>query len=771
MGGQLTVSERILYHLNGYVKFEDKYEVPFDVTQDGISQACSISRAHAAIELKKLRAAGVVDEKLSHVRRGKSRRKVYSLTVQGKAKAVEIAQYVRDNGIITLVDATKIAAESQGLRARQAHKSTPLPPVKSFFGRAIELKHAKETLEDPSIRVLAIKGIAGIGKTTLAAKLMSDITGQSIFWYSARPWDTPRLLSEGLAKFFAENGRRRLSAYLQSGRFELGELSYLLKEELGENGYVFVFDDADSSDSLTQFLKMFRESCGSAKVVVTSEANPGFYESSDVVARREVLEIELGGLDKAAALALLASKGIEGETAKDLVKATNGHPLSLEMVTKSSPIEARHQVSRFFEEKFYSGLGDDEKSLLQLSSVFQRPFQADAIPRELRHARKGSMLREIAPGMFEIHASLRAFIYDSMAKDERRMWHGAAADYCLRAGDQRERLYHLVLAGRTLEAEMLVSRFEDEILDEGDARRTWETLKVLEPSKPRYANSVNLVKARAASLVGEYAVAEKLLSSLSSSGEPSVESEAMIEIGRIRSSQGDLRDAERLFGDALQRAADSPATKAKALRGLGVVAGKIGDYGKAQDLLEASAKEALSAMDSRGMSLAHLELGNVFIGKGMYQEAVDHFSKCAAGFGRVDLANVYVNMAIASEHLGRVEDARRNLENAVSLADETGQARTKAYALTSLAGVLTKVGDPETAREQCYRAIEILAELDDPMGMSAAYANLGVAERALGDAASSEEHLEESKSILERIQARNASSDASAAPMRNFGAQ
>jgi len=84
MGGTLTVSERILYHLSNYVKYEDKFEVPFDVTQDGISQAISISRAHAAIELKKLKSAGTIEERLSHVKKGKSRRKAYSLTVAGK---------------------------------------------------------------------------------------------------------------------------------------------------------------------------------------------------------------------------------------------------------------------------------------------------------------------------------------------------------------------------------------------------------------------------------------------------------------------------------------------------------------------------------------------------------------------------------------------------------------------------------------------------------------------------------------------------------------
>ena len=112
MAGELTVSERILYHLNNYVKYEDKYEAPFDVTQDVISQAVSISRAHAAIELKKLKASGIVDETLKHVRKGKARRKVYFLTTNGKSMAADVLQYVRDNSIIPMVDPSKVSPES-----------------------------------------------------------------------------------------------------------------------------------------------------------------------------------------------------------------------------------------------------------------------------------------------------------------------------------------------------------------------------------------------------------------------------------------------------------------------------------------------------------------------------------------------------------------------------------------------------------------------------------------------------------------------------------
>jgi len=750
MAGEITVSERIIYHLGNYVKYEDKFEVPFDVTQDGISQSCNISRAHAAIELKKLRETGIVDERLSHVRKGKARRKVYFLTQAGKSKAQDVQQYVRHNGITTMVDPTRV---SPGLlqRSRTARKSSPLPSVKEFFGRHEELKAMAEALSSPSVKVLSVRGIPGIGKTTLVAKAVSEMSGERVFWYTAKPWDSSRTLADALGGFFGDNGNRRLAAYLSTGRFELGDLSYLLGQELAENGYTFVFDDADASPWLREFLVMFRHSCGAAKVVATSEHHPAFYESSDRVARKEVVEMELGGLDDVSALRLLKARGIDGQVASELVRVTNGHPLSLEMVTAASPVEAKYQVAQYFEEKFYSGLSDDEKSLLQFASVFQKPFPADAIPRELRQTRKGSMLRESAPGKFEIHASLRTFVHEAMSGDERARWHSAAADYYLRAREPQERLYHLIESGRSLEAEMLVSRAGDELLAGGSVQRLWELLCDMAPAKERYRRPVEFLKARVASLVGQYDRSWEILEGLSRSDDPLMSADALVEMGKIRSKKGELDAASALFSEALGKAGSLPGARSKALRGLGVVEGKLGNYSKARELLEKSAVDALAAMDSRGMLKAHMELGNVFIGMGRYEEAIGHFSKCAAGFGPVELANVYANMGIASASLSRPEEARVHLENAVRLADETGQPRVKAYALTSLAEVLVGSGLPDQAKEHSFRALEILTEMGDRIGASAAYANLGMAERSLGDLTASGEHYAESVSSLEGL--------------------
>jgi tetratricopeptide (TPR) repeat protein/DNA-binding PadR family transcriptional regulator len=748
MAGVLTVSERILFHLSVYAKYEDKYESPFDVTQDGISQACSISRAHAAIELKKLKAGGIVDERLSHVRRGKSRRKVYFLTMSGKSKAADVVQYVKEFNITPMVDASKISPELSSSRIRSSRRSSPVPIVKVFFGREKDLELARKALALPSLKVLSVKGIAGIGKTTLTAKLVSELAGQRVFWYTARSWDATKSFADALGRFFYDNGGRRLASYLSSGKFELGELSFLLNEELAENGYTFVFDDVDASESLQEFLKMLKHSSGSAKIIVTSESRPRFYESSDVVAKKEVFELELGGLDRDPAIELLGSRGIVGKVADELFRVTHGHPLSLEMVTVTSPAEAKTQVSMFFEEKFYAELPDAEKSILQFASVFQSPFSADAVPKELKQARKGSMLREVAPGRFEIHASLKDFVYNSMTKDEKVKWHGLAADHYLKSGDMQERLYHLVHSNRGLEAEMMISRMGDELIGDGNAQMLWETIKDFEPSKPKYRQSVVLSKAKAASIVGRYDIAWSLLERVASDEKALSSAEALVEMGKIKSMTGEPEEALRLFSQAMDRCPEHPSISAKALRGLGVVEGKLGNYVKAQELLERSARDAMTAMDSKGMLLAHLELGNVFMGRGMFEQAIDHFSKCAAGFGPVQLTNVYMNMGVASASLGRDNEAKINLENAVRLADETGQPRSKAYALTSLAEVLIRSGQVEVAKEHCFRALDIVTDLDDKMGISAAYANLGMAEKACGNLHDSEEYYAESIAAL-----------------------
>lgn len=99
MPGTLTVAERILLHISQYQKLKDSYDVPFDISQDGIAQTLVISRAHAAVELKKLKEAGEVLERLAHIKRGRNKRKVYFLSESGEEKSSKIRRFAESEGI------------------------------------------------------------------------------------------------------------------------------------------------------------------------------------------------------------------------------------------------------------------------------------------------------------------------------------------------------------------------------------------------------------------------------------------------------------------------------------------------------------------------------------------------------------------------------------------------------------------------------------------------------------------------------------------------
>src|SRR5437899_700610 len=90
---QVTVGERILVQLSWYLRFSDAFECPRETTQDGIAEALGISRAHAALELKRLKASARVEERMAHVAGGRTRRKVYFLTSSGARVVPEGVQF------------------------------------------------------------------------------------------------------------------------------------------------------------------------------------------------------------------------------------------------------------------------------------------------------------------------------------------------------------------------------------------------------------------------------------------------------------------------------------------------------------------------------------------------------------------------------------------------------------------------------------------------------------------------------------------------------
>ena len=111
----LSVKQKTLIFLNKYKSLNpnDIYNTPWEVTQDGVANALCISRAHACIVLNQLKDEGNADEKISHVKNGKSKRKAYYLTPAGMVEADKLMEYVIKESIDvdSILNAKKKKAE------------------------------------------------------------------------------------------------------------------------------------------------------------------------------------------------------------------------------------------------------------------------------------------------------------------------------------------------------------------------------------------------------------------------------------------------------------------------------------------------------------------------------------------------------------------------------------------------------------------------------------------------------------------------------------
>ena len=97
---RLTISEKIILNLSRYEMLcEEEFNIPWDLTQDGVAAALGITRAHSSIELKKLKDGGRVDEHHSHVKGCKMKRKWYSLTPLGMDDAKRLRTIAEEEGL------------------------------------------------------------------------------------------------------------------------------------------------------------------------------------------------------------------------------------------------------------------------------------------------------------------------------------------------------------------------------------------------------------------------------------------------------------------------------------------------------------------------------------------------------------------------------------------------------------------------------------------------------------------------------------------------
>ncbi len=210
--------------------------------------------------------------------------------------------------------------------------------VSVFYGRSEEIELLVSWVQAPSCRLVAICGMAGIGKTALAVKLTETVAMNfdRVVWVSLR--DAPpvaELVNEIVQRLFPADRSIAVAGDIA------GRIAHLL-ELLSRGRYLVVLDNFDAvlefnstTDRPNYYLELLK-SVGELKhqscVLVTTREKP----AAIAALAGETLPVRtlaLSGLELAAAGKLLRDKGLTAAPACDrLVDNYSGHPLALKVV-------------------------------------------------------------------------------------------------------------------------------------------------------------------------------------------------------------------------------------------------------------------------------------------------------------------------------------------------------------------------------------------------------------------------------------------------------
>ncbi|MBC6435870.1 NACHT domain-containing protein [Nostoc sp. HG1] len=230
------------------------------------------------------------------------------------------------------------------------------PDISSFYGRVQELIHLKElTIKQ---RCVLLVGVAGIGKSALAAKLLEELRLESQPKFDCLIWKSVAhapLVQDLVADLIELIQPPQISSSLPEHTQSM--ISVLIKQLQSRPSLLVL----DASEALFQtnnfqqqreyglFFRRLTEELSQSCVIITSRVFPDELESL-IGAELPIDFLKVEGLEANAALQLLSSKGLTNqEKCNDLIKTYRGNPSELKAVINRINHFFASSTEKFFE--------------------------------------------------------------------------------------------------------------------------------------------------------------------------------------------------------------------------------------------------------------------------------------------------------------------------------------------------------------------------------------------------------------------------------------
>ena len=774
------VQERILLHLLDYSDYKSSVEVPFSLSQMGIANAVAIARSNVPRAIAGLKDQGLLIERQAHGKGVSRKRKAYFLTDSGmnvaeetwnelrsfplrciledgqisntnlgeintilpfSMRSVDIIRYLDENCIldVRMLSADLIERDlSKHVEKQLVTALGDLPRLRHFYGREKELDNMCNLL-DARATTLMIPGIAGIGKTTMASKLIERFMHRrNLFYHRCQDWEGSRSFLESIADWLANIGDSTFADYIATTPIpKPADSARLLIDALGGAPSLIVIDDFHKISDTTlhqTFQTMALGLLGSEEeigLVIFSRSFKPVVPAKDAEGRIASLVLPLDGLDSDSGRKLLSSYEDLGEEQWLYIHGiSRGHPLVLELINRGASAGAFHEtLENYVTVEIFSKLSAEQKRLLSALSIYREPVPLDALAEqnldtdELDSLVEQGLARQVETEIYDVHDLIREFLLRSLDDKMKMESHSKCADWYSKAkqtpGFTIELIYHLINSNSNEEASRI-------IVEDGRGLVALGHMELLGLMENIELSDVKLEsKTRIHQLQGE-----------------------------IMALLGRFEHAKEVFNEAQSGALElkNIPIQAEVLSALADIALKQGNLEDALSMHNEALKNFIELGDAKGAARTYNNMGYLLRRKNDRTKALESYGEVETILEEnddIELISAQLILARSFLDLGETERARKHALNAFEKSDNSENQQIHARAQAVLGRYHAKIGDLDVASHHYSNALEAMGEEGDILSMVDITILLGEVLQDAGRAEEAMEHFREALIIAE----------------------
>ena len=774
------VQERILLHLLDYSDYKNSVEVPFSLSQMGIANAVAIARSNVPRAIAGLKDQGLLVERQAHVKGVSRKRKAYFLTESGKTlaedtwnelrsfalrciladgiiqettlgeintilpfsmRSVDIIRYMDDNCIM---DSRTLSADlierdlSKHVEKQLVTSLGDLPRLRHFYGRENELDNMYNLLEARATTLL-VPGIAGIGKTTMASKLIERFMHRrNLLYHRCQDWEGSRSFFESVGEWLANIGDSTFADYIATTPVpKPAEAANLLINALEGTPTLIVVDDFHkvSDSTLHQtFQAMALGLLGSEEkigLVLFSRSFKPVVPSKDAEGRIASLVLPLDGLDSLSGRKLLSSfTDLQDEQWLYIHGISRGHPLVLELINRGASATAFHEtLENYVTVEIFSKLSAEQKRVLSVLSIFREPVSIDALAEQsldidtLDSLVEQGLARQVDSEIYDVHDLIREFLLRSIDNQTKLELHAKCSNWYKKfsqtPGYTIELIFHLLSSDNMVEAASLIVEDGRTLISQGHM----ELLGLI--------NTITLDD-----------VPQEMLANIFQFK------------GEILSLLGRFEEAKTAFGSAQEQAlkVKNHSIQAEALSALADISLKQGSLDESLTMHKEALEIFIKQKDAVGAARSYNNMGYLLRRKNDNSKAIESYSEVERILDENDDPELISSQLILARSLMDLGEIDRSRDHALTAFDKTEKSKNKqlhARAQAVLGRYYAKVGDLDVASHHYSQALDAMNEEGDILAMVDITILLGEVLQDSGKNDEAMEHFREALVIAE----------------------